>query len=380
MVNKLRTSSWTGGVALLLFSIWAAVRYSDGIEELQPFFWWMALGLLVIILPAALAHAKLWVRKANDTLHRRLSSAERGSVFVSESAIHDSTASLATIADAVRETDEYDRVHKEQFPEGEGLSITYAGFHSSFVRIIGSGRIVVTGASGKTQSLARFIERVCGVSFTSTASNPFHKPQPVRGGSRVFLGLLLVVIVLVGVGGVTDTAYPSDGYNPAEKVVLVSIDLSADINPTISETNTKLTKAAFLVDVLSEESVEIRWEQNNTERIIIHGRQALLISEDVRTLLTSVRRSTPTPEQAARADRIEMDLHDAEHAVARAIRDRLTKGIVQGNEDKLRRIRDTLHALATTDRDHDHRRTPGICCERLILLRRNDSSMHLLMR
>lgn len=349
MVNKLRTFSWTSGVFLLLLSIWAAVRYSDGVEELLPFFWSIALGLFVITAPTALAHAKLWMRKANDWLrNRRSSSVKGGSIFVSESAAHDPVASLDTIADAIRKTDEYDRVRREQFPEGEGLTITYAGFHSSFVRVIGSGRIVVTGASGKTRSLARSIEQMCGMTFTSTASNPFHKPRSVRGGSRVFLGLLLFVVVLAGIGGVADAAYPSDAYNPAEKAVLVSIDLQSDVDPRISKTDTKLTKAAFLVDVLSEESVEIRWEQNNSGRIVIHGQQALLISENVDTLLAGVRQSTPTPEQAARADRIETDLHDAEHAVARAIRDRLAEDTIHGNRDELVEISETL---AATERD-----------------------------
>lgn len=354
MVNKLRTFSWTGGVFLLLLSIWTAVRYSDGAGELWQFFWPIVLGLFVITAPAALAHAKLSMRKANDLLrNRRSSSVEGGSIFVSDVAAHDPSASLATIEDAIRATDEYDRVRREQFPEGEGLTITYAGFHSSFVRVIGSGRIVVTGASEKTRSLARFVERVCGMTFTNTASNPFHRPRSVRGGSRVFLGLLLFIVVLAGVGGVADTAYPSDAYNPAEKVVLVSIDLHADVDPSISTTETKLTKAAFLVDVLSEESVEIRWEQNSSERIMTHGQQALLISEDINTLLAAVRQSTPTPEQAARSDRIERDLHDAEHAVARAIRDRLSEDTIHGNRDELVRISETL---ATTDSDHDNRR------------------------
>lgn len=368
MVNKLRALSWTGGVFLLVLSVWAAVRYSGGPGEPWPFLWGIVAGLLVIVLPASLARAKLWTRKANDARHsRRSSSVERGSVFVSESDVHDPAASLATIADAVHETDRYDQVRREKFSEGEGLSITHAGFHSLFVRATGSGRLVVTGASRRTRSLALFIERTCGISFTNAASNPFHKPRPVQGGSRVFLGLLLIVVVLVGIGGAAGAAYPSSAYNPAEKTVLVSIDLRADVDPGMSETEAKLTKAAFLVDVLSEEAVEIRWVQNSSVRIRTHGRQALLISEDIRRLLTDVRRSSPTPEQVARADHIKAALHDAEQAVARAIRDRLANGTVRGNTEELARIRDALHALATTDVNHSDRRVTGGCCDRLLL-------------
>lgn len=344
-MNKLRVLSVGGGAFLVAASVWASFRYAGS----ASFGWPVVLGVLVAGLPIGLAYGKLWARRGWRRLrHVRADDPPRDVSYVSESRVEDPESELAAIADAVRDADGLDAARRKQFDDGDGLVVTHAGFHSSFVRLTSTGRLVVTGASRRTRRLVEAIEATRPRSLTRSANNPLRRSDPVRGAPRVFLGVLLVGLVLVGVGGVADGAYPDDAYTAGEKAVLVSIDARADVDPGTSSTDASLAKAAFVVGAIEEEAVEVRWESNGTSAEVVdeHGRSSLRMSEDVRALVSAVRSGSPSAAQASRADRIEADLHRAEAAVAAAITARLEAENLSGETAGLRATRDELRAAS----------------------------------
>jgi len=342
-MNKLRGLSLGGSSLLFVASLWAVLRYPGWV----PFASAALLAAVVAGLPRTLAHGKLRVRRGWRWLSDlRTDDPSRDATYVSASSVEDSERELAAIADAVRDADGFDDVRREEFDDGEGLVVTHAGFHSSFVRFTERGRLAVTGASKRTRRLVDLIESVRQRSLTDRTNNPLRRPDRVRGAPRVFLAVLLVAILVVGAGVIANGAYPADAYTSGEKTVLVSIDARADVSPGVSSTDATLSKAAFLVDSLEEEAVEISWETNSTARIAEHGQQSIRMSEDVRALLTEARSDSPTEAQAARADRIEADLHEAETTVAEALNSRVEDGSLEGETTEIRDARDTLRAAA----------------------------------
>ena len=342
-MNKLRALSVSSGLGLCLLGVWAAIRYGSPLR--------FAPGILVagaiVGLPPALAYGKLWVRRGRRYVATRRRDDDRAATFVADDPDPDAESALSQVAEAVERDEGYRDVRSKEFPEGEGLLVTHGGFHSSFVRRTDEGRLVVTGSSKKTRSLARRVGDLRGLSMRERSNNPFLGPIPVRGGPRVLLSVSLVVLLVLGVGSVTGPAYPSDAYNTPEKTVLVAYDARADLLPWVSRTDTRLDKAAFEVDALSEEAVEIRWEENGSRFLVEDGRQALAISADARAHLRSARESSLGPGQAARADRIERDLHAAERNVADAIAARLENRTTGQYAPELRVLRERLRRAAT---------------------------------
>ena len=342
-MNKLRTLSRSSGLSLFLLSVWAAIRYGSPLRFVPG----ILVAGVVLTLPSALAYGKLWVRRGRRHVARRRRDDDRGTTFVSEHPDSDAESALSQVAEAVERDESYRNVRSKDFPEGEGLLVTHGGVHSSFIRRTEAGRLVVTGSSKKTGSLAHRVGDLRGVSMRERSNNPFFGPIPVRGGPRVLLSVVLVVALVLGVGSVASAAYPSKAYNTPEKTVLVSYDARADFVPGISRTDARLDKAAFMVRALREEAVEIRWEENGSRFLVEDGRQALAISADVRTHLQEVRERSLGPDQTSRADRIETDLHAAERNVADAIAARLENRTTGQYAPELRILRDRLRRAAT---------------------------------
>lgn len=346
-MNKLRALSFGGGVVVVATALWATVHYGGSslrFAEAALF------GLVGAGLPSGIASLKGAVRslrRRRADVDERLS-AERGSIFVSDQSIDDPVDCLETVLSVLRAEDRYDEVGRETFEEGPGLSIVHDGFHSSFVRITGAGRVVVTGASKRTHALADLVSETCSLTFERTQDNPFKGSEPVRGAPRVFLGVLIFVVLLAGTNAVGAAAYTDDAYNPAERMVLVGIDIQGDLRSDVSETDTALSKAAFLVDIVEEGTHEVQWAEDDSDRAVEQGRQALVVSNNARTLLATVRAESPSSEQLERADRIERRLGDAEHAVADTLDERADESdeadaaALRGISDRLRSNADTL--------------------------------------
>jgi hypothetical protein len=352
MVNELRAFARLGGGFLTSFAVWAGWQYADGPAATAPFLAVAALGLVVAYTPAAVTRAKHWLTLTEQHWAARRGANERTTpTFVSDP-VGDSEAALAAVRDAVRDGDEYDGVTTDSFPEGGGLTVTHTEFHNSFVRVAESGRLVVTGASKRTRALAQLVESVCDVPVESRVTNPLSSPEKVRGAPRVFLGLVLAVVVVAGVVGVAGAGYPSGAYNPAEKLVLVSFDARSDL-PGVSTTETRLDKAAFLVTVLDEKAVEMRWSGNDTDRVTTHARESLAIRREAASLLGKIRQSSPTPAQVRRAERIERDLVAAERRVASSIDDALDGELGESAERELVRIRERLRERANATNPAD---------------------------
>lgn len=315
-MNKLRAVSWGGGGFIMLLSLWAGVYYAGSTRLIFA----CVIGVVAAGLPYGLMRLKQWVR----SFRLRLADDERfgtakGSIFVSESTVDDSLNCLEEIRATASTDDNYDEVRPDAFDEGPGLTVLHAGFHNSFVRITSRGRVVVTGASERTQDLAALVADTYSLSFERTRNNPFEGVEPIKGAPRVFLGVIVVVTVLVGVHAVTATAYPSGIYNPAERTVLVGIDGQASLDPGVSETEATLKKAAFLVTMIEESPTEIRWASNDTDRITAFGRQAVATSNKARSMLASVDDQPLTTAQAERVDELEHRLGAAERDSAAAL-------------------------------------------------------------
>lgn len=342
-MNKLRAFSYAGGGFVAALAAWAAVRYSGSTASFVEAF---VLGLVAAGLPQGLARVKAGIRSLRYRLADEEAgfSEERGSIYVSETTVDDPVEFLETVRAAVRDEGAFESVQRGEFGGVPGLNVSHSGFHSSLIRVADGGRVVVTGASERTGALADVVGRACSLSFERTRHNPFKGIEPIRGGPRVFLGVIVFAVILAGVNAVGAGAYSTATYNPAERAVLVGMDAHADVHPGVSTTDAQLRKAAFLVNVLNETSTEIRWEQNDTALIADHGRQAVAVSTHARTLLDEAREGELTPAQADRADRIEADLREAERSVAEALDERANEG--DQDAESLRRIRDRLHATA----------------------------------
>jgi hypothetical protein len=329
MVNKLRVLMGLASLFLLATSAWMTLRYDvPGVLTTS------AISVVVIVgLPVVLAYAKIGGRRTWRSIRNRVGEGlpDRETTLVSDSPVEDPTSVLTAIADAVRDADEFDGVRRESFEDDDdGLMVTHAGFHGSFVRITDGDHLAITGSSKRTRSLASLVESIRPLSLTDRANNPFHGPIPVRGAPRVFLGLFLIAIVVIASGSMANAAYPSNSYTAAEKAILVGFDARADFDGGVSPTDARLDKADFIADSVGEEAVEVNWTRaNNTWQVEKHARQSLAMSADARALLESVRNSDPTPEQAARADRIEAEVREGEAAVADEITRRIEKGEIE---------------------------------------------------
>ncbi|WP_225333549.1 hypothetical protein [Halomicrobium urmianum] len=341
-MNKLRALSRGGGGLVVAVALWATVHY--GGTPLR-----FATALFVGVVGAGLPAAFAWLKGAVRSLRRRFAdvdegfSAEQGSIFVSEGVVDDAVDCLESIRAALGDDERFDEVEREAFDEGPGLSVLHGGFHNSFVRITGAGRVVVTGASEQTSALAALVSESQSLSFERTRDNPFRGTEPVRGAPRAFLGVLVFAVLLVGFNSVGAAAYTADAYNPAERMVLVGIDAQGDVDPGTSGTETRLSKAAFIVDVVDEGSQEVRWVENDTDRVVEQGRQALAVSRDARALLETVRSGSPTADQRDRADRIERRLVEAERSVADALEERADRGDLDETAE-IRRVSERLRA------------------------------------
>lgn len=336
MVNKLRLVSAGGGITLLLATAWATVHYGPSVGY-ASFLWPLVVAVAVLGLPQLLAHGKLWWHNARQWWETRGGfSFERGSLFLSAESVDERTTLVDDVVDAVQSVEEYDDVRRDEFPEGLGLTVTHAGFHNSFMRITRSGRVLVTGASERSRDLAKLLESRFGLTMERTRFNPFLEARPVKGAPRVFLGLFLVALLIVGTVGIGGAAYQTQAYNPAEKVVLVGLDARADA-PGIDDDQVRLQKAAFLVSVVEEEAVEIQWAQNSSERVETHSRQAVLVSEDADRLLNETRERGDAAERQ-RAAELRADLREAEATVAMAIADRNTGSVASDNLTRIRSV------------------------------------------
>ena len=352
MVNKLRGLTMLGGGLLVGLSLWASSFYPRDPTGTVPYLKIAVVGVGIILLPVGLAYAKLWVKLVGQYLERRKSETyERGTIFVSEEPVADPHGTLDRVASAVDDVDDFDDVYRDAFPEGEGLTVIHTGFHNSFVRISDSARLVITGASAKSAALAELITDRVGLPVRRALRNPFEEPQPVRGAPRVFLGVIVFGIVVLGVTGIAGAAYPSPAYNPAEKTVLIGMDARASLDPGVGNTEHRLDKAAFLVAVLEEKQVEILWARNDSTRIRTHGEQAAEISTEIRTLLAEARASRLSPAQAARTERIEANLHQAELNVARALDRRGSSG--NYGSDPFISVADKMREAANTSVTED---------------------------
>lgn len=341
-MNKLRALSLGGAALVVAVAVWAAWFYGDS----SRFGWAVVIGVAAAGLPRSLAHAK----RAAHRFHRRLDGAERitgekGSIFVSESLVDDAVDCLETVRTAAAADDRYDEVRRDSFTEGPGLTVVHAGFHNSFVRITDAGRVVVSGASERTQDLAETVTDACGLSFERTRDNPFNPLEPVKGAPRVFLGVFVFALLLVGFHAVAVGAYPSDAYNPAERAVLVGIDGQSSLDPRVTATERSLHKAAFLVAVVEESPVEVRWASNDSERIARQGRNALAVAEDTRSVLASVERQSLTQRQAQRVENLRTRLATAERETAAEIDERAQRERVNETAS-LRHLSDRLRASA----------------------------------
>ncbi len=275
------------------------------------------------IAPDAISIAKHLVyqyRREAKAANTRTGTKDR--YFTSTETFRERDAILGSVRDAVNDTDSYDDVARNEFPEGTGLSVTHAGFHNSFVRVDAAGRLVLAGASKRTADLADDIATTLGTSFDRTWANPMRNRKPIRGGFRIVLAVALLTTTCLGVGAVAAAGYPSNAYNPLEKVTLASYDARAAVNPGTSETDAAIDKARFRVDMLQESSVEIGWTQNDSVRIINTGLSTYAVASDTRSSVTDLRGRNLTPAQRARVEGITTDLRAAETGAAKALRKR----------------------------------------------------------
>lgn len=346
-MNKLRTFVVCGSVALAFATVWAVFRYGLSPASNPGYLRAAAVVVLLPVIPVALARAKLWVRRLAE--YRRNGSGlsfERKSIFVSGGDVDDAEGTLADIEEAVVATDEYDECRRDAFGEGRGLTVRHTGYHNSFVRIAGDGRVAVTGASENTHSLASLVERVTSLPMNRTRVHPLLEPKPVRGAPRAFLGLFLVGLFLVGAAGVSAAAYPADAYSVPERAVFVGYDAQADLVPGYDETDATMDRAALHVSALDEEAVELQWDRNGTAKLAEHTRQSVFLSARGAEMLDGVRDASLTPAERERVSTLETDLHAAECRVASAITTRIEKDRVEGDTATLTDARRTLRERA----------------------------------
>lgn len=146
--------------------------------------------------------------------------------------------------------------------------------------------------------------------------------KPITGGFRIVLAVALLTATGLGVGAVAAAGYPSNAYNPLEKVALASYDARETVTPGMSETDAAIGKARFRVDVLQESSVEIGWNDDDSIRLIDTGLATYSVAGDTRSSISDLRGRNLTPAQRARIDSIATDLREAETSAATTLRKR----------------------------------------------------------
>lgn len=313
MPNKLRAYSTLLGGGLVAASIWAGVEYGARPGTLWGFAQATAVGLGVVLAPIAFAYAKL-------ALERRRHAGLGRDAYVSPPLGLDRASFLVDVREGFESNEDFVGVKERAFPEGSGLLVEHTGFHGTFVRLSTAGRIVVTGVRSRvTRSVVDELEALYSTSLSSTSSNPFIGPIPVRGAPRVLLAVLLTAVAVANVALIADTAYPTSTYNPGEKAVLVGYDFQEWIDPGTSETDARLAKAEFLVSVLTEEATEVRWEAGLNASRSVPENNADAISADITRLLDQARASDPDEAQRARIRRIEADHERAREVVRIAV-------------------------------------------------------------
>ncbi|WP_435180911.1 hypothetical protein [Halorussus sp. AFM4] len=349
MATKLRAFTATSGGFLVVLSLWAIFEYGAQ-RGVVPFLKVAALGVVVAALPSLYVRARfrLYGMLRRLRLRRKAASGRVGdpddlrSTFVSTAVIPEPDDALRAVRDFVRGGDAYDGVQREEFPEGDGLTVTHTGFHNSFVRTTDAGRLVVNGTSRKTRQLVADIERTLPVSLEATDTNPFGRSASIRRIPRVLIVLATVVLLVVGVTGVAGAAYQSDAYNSAERGVLVAIDVQSDVDPGMSAAEASIAKAEFVVGVLDEESVEIGWDYNTTSRVVGHGRDAVALAANARTFLDRGRSTGASDETRARVSVVERNLREAEREVAAALDRKAEK--IPGPNPRVAQLRERLLA------------------------------------
>ena len=349
MVTKLRAFTATVGGFLVVLSLWAIAEYGAG-RGVIPFLETAALGIAIASLPSVYVRARFLLYRGlrRLRLRRKAASGRAGdadslrSTFVSTDAVPDPDELLGAVRDSVLAGDAYDGVRRDEFPEGDGLTVTHTGFHNSFVRTTDADRLVVNGTSRKTRQLVADIEEALPVSLEAADTNPFGRSTSIRRIPRVLIVVATVVLLVVGVGGVAGAAYQSAAYNPAERGVLVAMDVQSDVDPGTSVAEASVAKAEFVVGVLDEESVEIGWEYNTTSRVVGHGRDAVALSANARTFLERARSTGTSDAVRSRASVVERDLRSAERKVAAALHRKAEK--IQGPNPRVDRLRERLLA------------------------------------
>lgn len=343
-MNKLRTTAIASGVVLLVVSTWGAFEYGSR-AGLGPFVLVAALGVLVSIAPDGIAVAKHTAYQ----YHRESKAADtragvRDRYFTSKETYSNRKEILDVVRNTVTDTDGYERVVPTDFPEGDGLSVSHAGFHNSFVRVTTSGRLVLAGASERTADLASDLTEALETPFERSWTNPMRQRAAIKGGLRVVLAVMILTATGIGVGTVAAAGYPSNAYNPLEKVALASYDARAAVDPGMTETDAAISKARFRVAILQESTVEVRWTENNSARLVGVGRKALEISGDTRSSLVDLRSRDLTATQRGRIDRIAANLTEAEENISTALAKRADdRGIDEGSDD-IRAVADALRS------------------------------------
>lgn len=317
MVSRLRLFTSLLGGGLVVFSFWAFTEYGST-RDFWPFAEVILLGVFIASMPVLYVQGRRWITIGKFRLQRWRESETTtdADIFVSKSSLDFEASALDLIYDALQGNDTYEEIHRTTFSKGAGLVVIHTGFHKSYIRITESGTLVVTGASERTQDLVATLEELCSTKLKPSVIDPFTVPS-IRRAPRVILIVATAIMLLAGVSTIAGTAYPSNAYNPAERTVLVGIDARSDLDSSVSGTDASIAKAQFLIQVLDEEAVEIRWDYNTSSRIRNHSRDALAISSDARGLLLHAQKCGFSDEQ--KLSRMESDLVDAERAVVDAI-------------------------------------------------------------
>lgn len=319
--NRLRGFAWLCGALVVVPTAWVVVRYETASVQT------VSLALLAGVALPAVPWLVPRLRHAGRRGVARLRPAAKTdprtggeSLFQSTTPVAEREETLAAIVGPLQRDELFDEARIEEFPEGPGLTAVYTGFHNSFVRFTSGNHIVVSGDSRRTRRLREVVERSCGVDFERVRRNPHATVDPVRGGSRVVLGALLAVAVVVAGSVAVNAAYPQPTYNDAEKATFVAIDARAAVDPGFTQTDASLAKASLMVSSVREETAELAWRRDDSAGVVVHhADQALAAAADVRRLLETVRSGSPTPAQRERADRIASRLVDAERRLAGTI-------------------------------------------------------------
>jgi len=328
-----------GGVTLCLISLWAALSY----RGVAPYLVVAVLGVAVAVAPETLAYLKFRVQS-----YRTTRASDSDGIFVSTQSVDDWEATFDRVR-RVLETDAVGEVTSDEFSEGKGLNVVHAGFHRTSVRITPSGTVTVSGISEASDTVVDAISAGTSLSFAEASRNPNVRPDGIRGGFRVLLAVVLVVTLITGVGGVANVAYPTDEFNTAEKTVLMEYDLRGDVDPGFSSVDVRFEKTAFLVRVLAEKPVEIRWAGNDSQVVRKHARGALSISTTARARIAALEAADLSPTQRTRIERLESDLRRAEGQISDVLADERRNANVTG--PKIRPIEQELARRANTSVD-----------------------------